>query len=104
MDILWQMKNKNKAERSGQIGQLRNKVRLERSGHILAAEKKQKEVDRWVAAKKQSRKKWTDRRHLRKKLKEEDRLEAAKKQSRKKWTDGRQLRNKAERSGLMGGV
>jgi hypothetical protein len=33
------------------------------------------------------------------KQKEVDRWEAAKKQSRKKWTDGRQLRNKAERSG-----
>jgi hypothetical protein len=31
-----------------------------------------------------------------------DRWEAAKKQSRKKWTDGRQLRNKAEKSGEMG--
>jgi hypothetical protein len=45
-------------------------------------------VDRWEAAKNQSRKKWTDRRHLRKKLKEVDRQE---------------LRNEANRNGEMGG-
>jgi hypothetical protein len=38
-------------------GSLKNKA--ERSGHIVATEKtKQKEVDRWEVAKKQSRKKW----------------------------------------------
>ncbi len=52
---------RNKAERSGQMGG--------------SSETKQKEVDRW---------------------------EAAQKQSRKKWTDGRQLRNEAEKSGQMG--
>ncbi len=74
-------------------------------------------MNRWEAAKKQSRKKWTDGRQLRNKAersghilatekakqKEVDRWETAEKQSRKKWTNGRQLRNKAERSGLRGG-
>ncbi len=37
------------------------------------------------------------------KQKEVNRWEATKKQSRKKWTDGSQLRYKAERSRQMGG-
>jgi hypothetical protein len=46
-------------------------------------------VGRQEAAKKQSRKKWTDRRQLRNK-------------NREKLTGKSQLRNKAERSGLIG--
>jgi hypothetical protein len=56
------------------------------------------------AAKKQSRKKWTDRKQLSNKEKRSGQTGGAQNQSKENWTDVRQLRNKEKRRDQIGGT
>ncbi len=58
-------------------------------------------MNRWEAAKKQSRKKWTDGRQLRNKEERSGHIVAAEKTKQKEVLHRKQLRNKAEKGSEM---